>query len=589
MSKEAYKNLIHDPVLWKCDGTGMYNQNLLNGLKERIGHYPTWYSCRSRNLEYALRNVISKYHYGSVSTGAKHIIPLCELILGKEIVFKNYFLNISSTEAENLTFENLKHNLLDQSRVRENDTNAYIHLVVVAKGKTYVRNTLDGQNDLNRIKPIEVLGIENTQHFLRIYKNLLGNPGDITVFSDQMTEDLLHLLVLQMPNLFNITPLETEETNQHILKRNAQIEALRSIFACLFSLFTTNENSVSAAYRFELKQHFDEFSKLFDFTIEQTKTFLDALSKARVQKADKYYNNIINNANSSIKTLEEQLASKYREKHDALLVLNGINKEGAEDISEFEKILSTNKAIEMLEINPTEIKIRVTAPLQYYQKSDYELYERNPSSYVNRQFNEAEKKLLHEIFVSQQYKLLLQAIIRLRIQTDSYSSDVLECRVNSNSEFSNYTQFPNPHLYHHNCWSAARNEINKCIARGDYSLAIMQMISAVQSVNVAENTSFINGLLYDIYEREDMRNKITLVKKDGTQLTWSEALREIRNEPKEQKTEPVTKKPTYTQTVISEEPPEDITDADEAELNEYHRTVDDEYIPENNREEVLPF
>jgi hypothetical protein len=603
MSKEAYKNLLHNPDVWRTNGSGVYTQNLINGFKNRIDHYPTWYSCRSRNLEYALRNVVSKYNYyaqgGSTSTGARHLIPLCEYFLNQEIEFKTYFLNIGSTTGETLSFTDLKYELESQTRLTAGQARTHIHLVAVAKGKTYVRNVLDKHPDLNRIKGIETLGIENTQHFLRVYKDLLGQPGDVTIFSDQMTEDLLHLIVLQIPNLFNINPIAGDNLTETLDTRNKQIGALRDIFTFLFNTFMQPDTNNNVTLVSQLTELYRKFSDLFDFTSENAKSFLGSLAKARLQKADKYYTSIINSAITSIKSLEEQLASKYREKHDALLILNSINKEGAEDISEFEKHLKNNKAIEILEANAEEIKIRITAPLQYYTKSDFEMYEKNPSSYVNREFLDFQRDLLHEIFVTQRYKLLLQAIVKLKIQTDSYSSEILSCNAVSNNDLEGYTQFPNPHLYHHNCWSAAKSEINKHISKGDYSLAIMQMISAVQSINVAEHTSFINGLLYDIKQRDRFKKLITLVKKDGTKLSWYDAEKELicQNTPEDTVT-PTPEKPKYTQTVISEEPPEpenetnftnNPTEADEAALNEYHRTVDDEYIPENNEEEVLPF
>jgi hypothetical protein len=334
------------------------------------------------------------------------------------------------------------------------------------------------------------------------------------------------------------------------------------------------------------------------------------MAMSRQKKAVEYHKNNVESTQRNITSKEAELNQLYERLAQEQLAMNAFNKIGAEDVSEFANTLQNNKLIEILSTDKYQMQLRITAPLQFFQTSDYEVYVKNPSSYINRNCSPEQKAVLHKIFITHEYKLSMQSIVELKINTDTYSSSILICNAKRDTDL--FTAFPNPHMFHHNCWGQAITEINKFIANGDYNLAILQMIAATQSINVAESITFVS-MLQDILERESTRSLITITTKENKNLTWNEAVilestpvpgplkEQVEETPKE-----------YTQEIVSDwEPLTEAEVVDEARRirniqldreaeevartrivteefefpNEYQRTVDDEYIPEETEEE----
>ena len=202
-----------------------------------------------------------------------------------------------------------------------------------------------------------------------------------------------------------------------------------------------------------------------------------------------------------------------------------------DDVKPFMQTLRETKAIEILEMDNTRLVLKITAPFQYFTPSDLETLENNKNSDYYRYIISKPylKDLLHKVFVTQEYKLLAQGIIKLEINDNDYSDTPLSINARTYS-LDEFTEFPNPHLFHHNCWAAAKQEMTKNICAGNFELVVMQMVAAVQSVNLAEHASFINGFVYDIVNNSRMRNLATFVDKDGNTYNYTQMLDKIEQE-----------------------------------------------------------
>jgi hypothetical protein len=148
------------------------------------------------------------------------------------------------------------------------------------------------------------------------------------------------------------------------------------------------------------------------------------------------------------------------------------------------------------------------------------------------------------------------------INNSNSSSPVLRLSVEQ-YDLTNYTNFPNPHLYHFNCWSEAINAFNKFVANNEFDLALLQIVAAVQSVNVAEGASFINRMLPSFKERQ-FTSKITILDENSVARDWKaiqEHETEIQLQQMRQTAQPIpdteTTKKAYTQIIISEGDDED--------------------------------
>ena len=396
----------------------------------------------------------------------------------------------------------------------------------IPKGKSYLKPVLDSLESPKRLKQIETYCILNSQHFIRIFENFNSSGANtITVFSDYYNDDLIYTLWTMLPHLMKITIHEsdTELTEEQIL-HNTRTTILYEFFNSIYKIFqNSNPNELTVdeinAFKQEILQITTKYAEQFDFISKALSSFTTRLSKIKNEIANSYYVRELNNAVSNISRYEQNLENEYARKNKLERLLISIKQTSDEDIKPLIDCITSSKAIEILSTSNREMILRITAPLQYFQETDFEAYEKNPSSMYNEYFRKEPtlQKVFHKVFVTREYQLMLQAVIHLQIQ-EAFNETPLRFYAERYSSHPDLTQFPNPHLYHHDCWGNAKSEMHKNIYEGNYELVVMQMIAAVQSVNVAENASFVSGLLGDIKNSQTLRDLLTFVIKtpEGT-------------------------------------------------------------------------
>ena len=476
-------------------------------------NFQSWFSCASRTLTSALNHI---WCYSSHSNASQLLYGMCGLLKNNPQlnIYPNY-LTINTEEAAEL--ETNFNTILRYPNISTQKFN--IVLYHIPKGKSFLKPILDRTYDDLRLRQIETYGINNTQHFLRIYKNFNSSgENTITIFSDQYSEEFMYILWTMLPHLMQIRMHETDEITPEIEAHNKRTQLLYQIFEVFFNALndpSTQEYTPDElnTLKNKLQKLTKEYTAQFDFITNAVNTFTKNLAQAKNKITSTYYERELNTLNRHIQAYEDDLVQSYTKKLHLERQISAARLISEEDIKPFTETLLNAKAIEVLNTNSEEMVIRITAPLQYFQESDFETYENNPNSMYNGYFrnNPIIQKVLHKIFVTREYKLLAQAIIHMKI-TSNYTDMPLTFYAEKLHAAPTLTQFPNPHLYHYDCWGAAKNEMSKNICEGNYELVIMQMIAAVQSVNIAENASFVNGFLSDIKNSSTLRKLITIIK-----------------------------------------------------------------------------
>lgn len=513
----------------------------------------------------------------------------------KQIKITPQYRTISSEEAGTITLSNI---IADLPIPRPDSIN--INFYHIAKGKSFLKKYLDESTiPLNRVKKIEALCIENASHFVRVYVGLGAAPNDITVFSDNFSLKLVQTILIMIPNILNIAPITREELinagypedsleaiNINGIPQqlyNERTVCLINFFEYLYTLYQDKHSIDSDEIRNNIKQTLTilltQFSDKFDWVSKHLNSFTAKLAKVKNDNAARYFSNELDTCNSNIKRLETDLSAYYDRKSRAQRELIASKNASEEDVKPFIDTINNTKAIEVISATEDDMILRITAPLQYFNESDFEAYERNARSEYNQLYQTYPtiKRILHKIFVTREYKLLVQGVIKLSFNTRTYSNNILEAH--ASRELSDYNNFPNPHLYHHDCWSAAKTEIDKNICEGNYELVVMQMVAAVQSVNVAEHPSFVNGLLHDI-RNAPYNELVQILDKDNVKHNWAGMIVIEQQLQKEEQIKEAEKKIAsakennsgYTQVVISEE---EITEneAEEETLNTLHEAA----------------
>lgn len=542
------------------------NANIWNHLPTQLNNYirenygraiDDQYNSPSPVLNRVLRETIGNHCI--VGKNAYHTLAgICTLLLdNKPIQFIPRYRTISSTEAETLTLNDI------QSELHYNNANIHINIYLIPRGKTYLKNLLESNTTYERIRPIETFCIEDTSHFIRIYKGMVDTVQDITIFTDRVTEHLIHTILVMLPNLFDLNERPVGEIIPEEDKLyNERVKIVREIFTLLYEVYRNNiqhddENMIAT-----LIAKLAEFSTKFQWNNTQLNNFATNLANVRNEYKTRDIQQNLDRVARDIKDYENTLIRYYTEQHELHRELMAFKTLGPDDVKSFTDTICNTKAIEILNATSTRLKLRITAPLQFFTSADFESYERNIYSSYHRQYDSTPiiKDIMHKIFVTREYKILLQAIIHIAIQSSTNPLYIYA----QHEPFDEFDQFPNPHLYHFDCWGKAKTEIQRLINANDFELAVMQMIAAVQSVNVAEPQSFINTMLPHMNEKR-YSDLITIIDEYGNEHTWTE-MQKIELD-KQLKTANSTEneRKTYTQVVIDEE---NVTDSENTTVND---------------------
>lgn len=587
MQSNKLNQILKNRAVWN---TAMNPQirNITQALYRNNGWY---WSCPSRTLQNVLHSTVNGY-YGGSGEIYRYLATMCSVLdNNKPIKIYPKYKLISSEQAPDLATNLIQ--LLDMPAADPNAFNLYLYHI--PKGKSYLRKVLDENTDLIRLKQIETLCIENTQHFIRVYRNFNNTENNsVTIFSDQYSTDLINTLFVMLPHLMGIVSREATEEyelTEADKKYNQQVQLLFDYFGILYGIMQEGQHNMHTCTDHELSvlaitlsNAATAFANTFDFKTAQLDSFTKRLAKARNDNAQRYYTNKLSSINSLIRDYENTLKRYYADqaKYQRELIAHKLISE--DDVKPFTETIKNTKAIEILSSSETEMVVRVTAPVQYFQESDFTAYEGNPSSTYMRNFynNPTFRQVLHKVFVTREYKLLMQGIIHIQIQENYDSSPLYVFCERSLQAYYKYTEFPNPHLFHHDCWGPAKTEMQKNMCEGNFELVIMQMVAAVQSINIAENASFVNGLLYDIQNNTNIRTLMTFIVEtpEGPKtFSYDEILIYERNLGKqvavEQAKETIAQTPKGTYTQV------ELPDNDEDWNNENYPNFDNEEDDEN--------
>ena len=502
----------------------------------------SYYHNRSRTFSHVLNQFSTSFRYNwyvsntDTTTNIVHLLSaLCTQTLSlltqtKEPIFLDT-IYMSPSDLTSYTGTELINALVNAR------TNISLKIAYIPRSKTELKQKLAGiPQDNERLKGIENLLIQDIYHLIRVYhieKTILVITSDITV-------NMLKMLYAQLPNLLNLVvkPIENlEEAPKSIIQYNQCVTLLRDLFKNFYDSLTQSNFNVDAAHQHN-KQILLGLTELLIDDSQAQNTFIQNLANRRnivqiqrLKNTETDLQNRINSYEADLNRYYERLAQTHRD----LLLTKTLT---PEDVQPFlDSLISSNKTVEILETSNTDMILRITVPLQYYNPEHYQAYVNNPGSVPNLSLNKREKEILYDTLINKKYAILLQAIIQLTI---SESDGLLTFKANRTE--SDFTEMPNPHLYYYNCWSEARSQINKAIANNDYELIIPQILAAVQSVNVAENASFISHFIPD-FTSDKWRNKIHFIDNETKEII---SLVELLNAP-------IPEKKEYQQIVLDEE------------------------------------
>lgn len=473
---------------------------LSNAFTRLLKSIPQGYGyCRSRTFSSILNHTLARYSYSWYSNSSSQEVNAYYLLgalssLGQSLL---------QTDTNTIKPIKLYPHYLDQTEIPTNFTQLIenlkgstyqdetkIHVVYIPRNKTALKEVLE-QANTERIPQIETLLIENVKHFIRVLKI---NTDDIYIFTNFVSDKMIQMLYTLFPKLINLKELENPEQLPAITAINQTIKTITDIHAIFYN--SVYDNMFKPEDVSEIARLLKLLSTAFINPAIQQQNFATNLASRR---NDVIRKNLIHDERTQkniIEDLEKRLATSYEALAQTQRKLLQLKQIAPDDVAPLVNAINNNPAIETLDATSELLTLRITAPLQYYDPEDYKAYVNNPNSKINTVFSENEREILYETFITRKYGIILQAIIRLELTSDMSVGGIHFSAQQGQS--SDFTEIPNPHLFHYNCWSEARSQIAKALSNNDYELIIPQLIAAIQSINVAEGASFVSHFLNDI-------------------------------------------------------------------------------------------
>lgn len=543
--------LLNDKNLWET-----YTPIPLKAHTKQITEsYQRWYHTRSKTLQETLNRTLTR-DFDNTLNPYFLLFALCRQVSNYKgfSIYHNYHC-ISTEESTDLNETNIQRVLNIPHPANTNIF--YISLNYIPKGKSYIRKVLDVNTTHERLTQIETYCISNPSHFIRIYRNFQNTGANvITVITDEVHPNLISNLFVMLPHLMGITPTENNTLITDILK----------FFEMLYKVML-NQIEYNAELARTIKPILTKITNEIDFTTNQLNTFVTNLTNLKNTQITNHTQSLLNDTRHEIERLERALIQKYAQKANCEKQLIAYKTLTQTDVQPLIDTIKNTPGINVINASDNALTLSIVAPLQFFESSDFAAYEANTDSNYNRNYKDHPilRSILHKIFITKEYQILVEGVIRLRLN-HNYNDTPLHLEASRNRD--DYSQFANPHLHYYDCWHSAKTAIHKHINNGDFTLAIMQMIAAVQNINVAEPQSFISHFLPD-FKEPFWQNKMRLLVKTPSgkeTTTFADLYKYEAQLLKETQPTQQTTKPAYTQIEIPNDDDDD-DDGDEEDLS----------------------
>ena len=331
----------------------------------------------------------------------------------------------------------------------------HLNIIRVTRGINNTFTVLDAkEGELHRLKDLELPFIQSAHHKLRLYQD---KTGTITMVTNQYDDDRTFW------QMFGMLPVFYPEIKEVI--ENPANEEIREIFK---AFYTCNGD---ALIPYITADH-TEIERLKESTnITKFERTLKSISGKQ-----------ITTIKNEIDSLQRQLNNLYSQAHsyetnlqDKKRILTGLEIIGTSIDRAALDFLKNSKTIKINNIEGNDITFRVTTPLMNYVKQDMESYYKSGNTNYITEVDWI-AALMRDVFIDEKYQFVMTTLIRVPINSGN------EWRVTSDSN----TYTGNPHLTKYECYTPARNMMNKFINEGRILDMINQLVATCASINLVD-------------------------------------------------------------------------------------------------------
>ena len=345
-----------------------------------------------------------------------------------------------------------------------------LNIYRVSRGINNTFEVLDSlEEQLHRLKDLELPFLQSTHHKLRLYRD---NAGAITMVTNQFDANTTFWKMLGM------LPFFYPEIKEHCTNDQDLLTMFKAFYECdgdqLIPLLTKEFTEIEKIKELKNITKFEQMLKtLGNRQITTLRSEIDNLQRT------------INNDYQHIQINETAMNDKKR-------MLTGLEIIGTNVDTAALDFLKNSKAISISTFSDITVTFKVVTPIANYMKQDMEsYYKSNNENYVTE--TDWIASLLKETLIEEKYQFVFTTFVRLPIAGGSW-------QVSQDNSY--YTG--NPHLTRYDCFTPARNMMNKFINEGRVLDLLNQLVATCASLNVVDGTvmralieELKNGYTYD--------------------------------------------------------------------------------------------
>ncbi len=331
----------------------------------------------------------------------------------------------------------------------------HLNIIRVTRGINNTFTVLDAkEGELHRLKDLELPFIQSAHHKLRLYQD---KTGTIVMVTNQYEAERTFW------QMFGMLPVFYPEIKEVI--ENPANEEMREIFK---AFYTCNGDAL-IPYTTADYTEIEKLKKLKNITkFEQTLKSVGSRQIATIK-------NEIDNLQRQVNSLYSQVHSYDTSLQDKKRILTGLEIIGTSIDRAALDFLKNSKAIKINNIEGNDITFKVTTPLMNYVKQDMESYYKSGNTNYITEVDWI-AALMRDVFIDEKYQFVMTTLIRVPINSGN------EWRVTPDD--STYTG--NPHLTKYECYTPARNMMNKFINEGRILDMINQLVATCASINLVD-------------------------------------------------------------------------------------------------------
>ena len=342
----------------------------------------------------------------------------------------------------------------------------------ISRGINNTFDVLDAHTDLNRLKDLELPFIQSAHHKVRLYKD---NRGAILMVTNQYDAEKTFW------QMFGMLPVFYPEIKETI--ENPENEMLRNIFKAFYE----RNGDALMPYITEDYKEIEKIRKLKNII-----KFEQSLKNIGSKQITSLRNDI-GTLERNIRNYYDQVQSWDQQLQDKMRMVTGIELIGISIDTSVIDFLKNTKVIKIQDCNNDYVVFQVKTPITNYIKQDMEsYYKHSNTNFVTERPWVA--SLMKEVFIDEKYQLVYTTTITVPLNLSNN-----QWQVSPN----NKSHTGNPHLTHYECYSAARNLMNKFIQEGRILDMINQLIATCASLNVVDNSvmhRLIDEISIDSYD-----------------------------------------------------------------------------------------